>query len=101
MQCQACGASNPTKYVEFHQNIGALIIRFHQSVKGHLCKACIDRFFWRFTLVNMVGGWWGLISFFTTPVFIIMNVVQYAGAAGLPRSDEFGQLRAYEPHMIK
>src|SRR3954470_19114902 len=37
--CQRCGADAPVKFVEFHQNIGALVIRFHSSVKGELCKS--------------------------------------------------------------
>jgi hypothetical protein len=30
--CQACGCVAPTKYVEFYQNIGALVMRYHKSV---------------------------------------------------------------------
>ena len=43
--CQACGVEAPTKYVEFHQNVGALVMRFHKSYKGHMCKSCIHKYF--------------------------------------------------------
>ena len=65
--CQYCGLEAPTKYVEFYQNIGALVMRFPKSVKGNLCKHCINEVFWKFTLIDLVAGWWGVISFFITP----------------------------------
>lgn len=77
MQCQACGARAETRYVEFHQNIGALIMRFSKSVRGDLCKSCIHRYFWELTSINLFLGWWGIISFFVNIAFIINNVVRY------------------------
>jgi hypothetical protein len=43
--CQSCGVEAPTKYVEFYQNIGALFMRFSKSIKGILCKNCINHCF--------------------------------------------------------
>jgi len=43
MICQACGVEAPTKQVEFRQNIGALIMRFHRTIKGQLCKSCVHK----------------------------------------------------------
>jgi hypothetical protein len=81
--CQACGIEAPTRYVEFHQNIGALVIRFRKSVKGHLCKRCIHKHFWKLTGTNLTLGWWGYISVFITPIFVVNNVVRYIGSIGL------------------
>jgi hypothetical protein len=81
--CQCCGVEAPTKYVEFYQNIGALLVRFHKSIKGKLCKSCINKYFWEFTMTNLTLGWWGTISFIMTPFLIINNVIRYLGALKL------------------
>lgn len=77
MICQACGIEAPTKNVEFHQNIGALIMRFSKSIKGNLCKSCIHKHYWQFTAINLLLGWWGMISLIFTPIFLINNFVRY------------------------
>src|SRR6266498_5194516 len=77
MICQACGVEAPTQYVEFHYNIGMLIVRTQKSLKGTLCKTCITKNFREFTLINLLAGWWGVISFFVTPVFLVHNIIQY------------------------
>jgi hypothetical protein len=82
--CQACGIEAPTRRVEFHQNIGALVMRFHQTIKGDLCKSCVHRKFWKVTLVNLTLGWWGVISLLMTPIFIVMNIVRYGSCLGMP-----------------
>ena len=79
MVCKCCGVEAPTKYVEFYQNIGALFVRYHRQVKGNLCKSCISKYFWRFTLINLTLGWWGAISFVLTPFLILNNLVRYLG----------------------
>ena len=82
--CQACGVEAPAKYVEFYQNIGALVVRFNKSIKGDLCKRCIHKHFWEMTLTNVTLGWWGTVSFILTPFLTINNVARYLGALGLP-----------------
>lgn len=81
--CQACGIEAPCKHTEFHQNIGALVVRFSSSIKGNLCKNCIHKHFWKMTAINATLGWWGTISLFLTPVFILNNIIRYIAAAGL------------------
>jgi hypothetical protein len=49
MPCQSCGLEEPTKDVTLYQNIGMLVMRRSQTIKGSLCKPCIDSYFWRFT----------------------------------------------------
>lgn len=82
--CQNCGIEAPTKYVEFYQNIGALVVRFSKSVKGELCKNCISEHFWPFTLVTICVGWLGFISLIITPFFVLNNVGRYLFALSLP-----------------
>ena len=82
--CQACSASAPTKHVTFHQNVGFIILRFPSSISGQLCKACINRYFWKMSLISFLFGWWGVISFFWPLVTLPMNVITYLGALSLP-----------------
>lgn len=59
-------------------------MRFHQTAEGEFCKSCVHKKFWKMTLVNLFLGWWGVISFFVTPVFILLNIVRYALCLGMP-----------------
>jgi hypothetical protein len=81
--CQSCGRSGPTRSVSFHQNVGMLVMRSHRSVNGYLCKFCIDAFFFRMTGITLLFGWWGVISFVTTLLFLPMNVVNWARTIGM------------------
>ena len=80
MICQICGIEAPTTHIELHQNIGALVMRFHRTIKGNLCKTCIDRHFREYTLITLLLGWWGIISFFMTPVILVANISNYIKA---------------------
>ena len=83
MRCQTCGCDAPTKYVNFHQNIGAVVMRFRKEVKGELCKNCIHSYFWKFTLTTLAVGWLGMISMILAPLFIINNIFYYLTALSL------------------
>jgi hypothetical protein len=82
--CQGCGREAPTKYAEYHQNIGALVVRFGKSYKGQLCKQCMHKYFWETSLAPLFLGPWGTISLVLWPIFLINNVVRYLGALPMP-----------------
>jgi hypothetical protein len=84
MRCQACGASAPTKYVAFYQNIGALILRFSKSIQGELCKSCIHKHFWEFTSITLLVGWLGTVSFIIAPFIVLNNIIRYLGCLTMP-----------------
>lgn len=84
MICQICGIEAPTKHVEFHQNIGALVVRFSKSVNGNLCKSCIHKNFWGMTGTTLALGWWGTISLIVTPIFVLNNLGRYLFCLGMP-----------------
>jgi hypothetical protein len=42
-----------------------------------LCKSCVHRYFWHYTLLTAVGGWWGIVTLLLTPVVLLANVFQY------------------------
>ena len=84
MICQDCGVEAATKFVSFHQNIGALVVRFPKSIEGRLCKSCIHKHFWRMTGTTFVLGWWGMISLIVTPIFLLNNIGRYLFCIGMP-----------------
>lgn len=75
--CQFCGAKAPVKYTEYYANIGMILARRELSAKGKMCRNCIDKYFLHYTLTNIFLGWWGIISFFATCIFIINNIIRY------------------------
>lgn len=83
MICQQCGVEAPTKYVSFYQNIGALVVSFHQSVAGYFCKSCIHKHFWSMTGITFFVGWWGTISFIITPFILLNNIGRYVFCLGM------------------
>ncbi len=82
--CQLCGIEAPSRQVQFHQNIGALVMRFHRSTKGKLCKRCVHRKYWKMTGITLGVGWLGTVSIVLAPCLIIANTVQYLKAIGMP-----------------
>ena len=83
MYCQSCGVDAETRHVAFYQNVGVLIVRFTNKAEGQFCKSCIHRFFWSMTTITLFFGWWGVISFFLTPFFILNNLIRYLGCLGM------------------
>lgn len=94
MVCQVCERQVPTRAVSLQLNVGMLIMRSHRAIKGNLCRACTTRFFWEFTLITATLGWWGLISFFLTPIFLVNNGIQLIKGRALPPAPPQWQLAA-------
>jgi hypothetical protein len=42
-----------------------------------LCKSCVHRRFWEYTLLTLVGGWWSFATLVFSPWVIAKNVFQY------------------------
>jgi hypothetical protein len=83
MICQDCGVEATTKYVEFYQNIGLLVVRFPSSIRGSICKSCIHKHFWKMTVTTLFLGWWGMISLIFTPFYLLNNVGRYLFCLGM------------------
>ncbi len=84
MVCQSCHRHGPTRNTWFIQNIGVVVAWFHKTVRGELCRTCIDKYFWEYTLISFFFGWWGIISFFVTCVTIPVNIINYLTSLSLP-----------------
>lgn len=82
--CASCGLQVPTKLVEFQQNIGMIVTRRKARIAGPLCRRCASAYFKSYTLTTVFLGWWGVVSFIVTPVFIVSNVIQFLKARSLP-----------------
>jgi uncharacterized protein DUF4190 len=98
--CQTCGRVGPTQPVTFRQNIGALIMRFYKTIEGQLCAECVRKYFWEMTGITLVGGWWGIVSFFFTPFILITNVVAYVSALSAFRETPVNA-GAYSPAPVR
>jgi hypothetical protein len=83
MICQACGVEAPTRKVFFVQHIGAVLMFFHKRIGGLFCRNCAGKYFSEYTLKTLFLGWWGIISFFATPVVLLINVVNYFRYRGM------------------
>ncbi len=79
-KCRTCGLEGGTKFVKFYYNIGFLVARQWALVEGNLCFNCINRYFWKYTLITFFLGWWGTISFFVTPFILLQNIGRYIWA---------------------
>ncbi len=78
--CQGCGTRAQTRHLTFRQNVGLLVLRYSGTHEGDFCKRCAHDTFWRTTGITAVAGWWGIISFFVTPIFILGNIAEIASA---------------------
>ena len=83
-RCQACGAVAPTRYVEFKQNVGMLVMRRSKTVAGEFCKPCVHQHFWKTTGTTLAVGWLGRISMIVAPIYVVNNVVRYVSVLGMP-----------------
>jgi hypothetical protein len=79
-KCQLCGTVRQTSPITFHRNVGMLVARQTHRLQGNLCKTCIRKKFWDFTVKNLLLGPWGMISLVMTPVYLVTNTVAYVGA---------------------
>ena len=82
--CQECKTPAPTINVSLNRHVGALVLMFHKSLRGSLCRRCIGRSFTEYTLTTLLLGWWGLLSCFITPVVLINNLMVFVRSRFMP-----------------
>ncbi len=76
-QCAFCGQSAADYNLELNQNTGAIIVRYRKCYKGKMCRACAKKTFAKTQVHNLFLGWWGTISFFVTPFYLLANTISY------------------------
>jgi hypothetical protein len=75
--CDLCQQGNPSVHVQLRHNVGLLFMRQVYETEGRLCSACLSRAFRKHQLCNVFLGWWGMISFVMTWVFLFENTRVY------------------------
>jgi hypothetical protein len=88
MSCQVCGRAVPTVRVTLMQNIGMLVARSSKTLAGDVCRDCGMSAFKSMTLTTLFLGWWGVISFVLTPIFLIGNLIAWSSLRSLPARGE-------------
>jgi hypothetical protein len=66
--------------VRLRHNVGLLVMRREHETSGRLCRPCLGKAFRRHQLSNLVLGWWGVLSFVLTWVYLVDNCRVYFGA---------------------
>ena len=78
--CQMCKQMRSVATISFHRNVGMVVARRTYTLRGELCKSCMNRAYREFTWRNFVQGWWGMISLVITPIYFLMNTWSFAAA---------------------
>jgi hypothetical protein len=65
------------------RHIGLIVAFQSADLRGYFCKDCFMKSFWRYTLVTFFFGWWGLVSFFLTPIVLVNNLILLCRSFGL------------------
>jgi hypothetical protein len=89
--CQVCKTPAPTIHVSLNRHVGALVLMFHRSLRGSLCKRCIGRSFTKYTTATLLLGWWGVFSCFITPIVLINNLMVYVRSQFMPPAESTKQ----------
>jgi hypothetical protein len=72
-RCTHCGLQAEVDDVTIMQIVGLVIVFQWKKMGGSWCRRCTDKELVPATLLSMFMGWWGLISFFLTPIFLAVN----------------------------
>ncbi|HYB61759.1 MAG TPA: SH3 domain-containing protein [Methylomirabilota bacterium] len=78
--CQSCGEMRMTKFVAFYRNVGMLFRRQTYTLMGNLCETCVHKHFWKFEVLDVVLGPWGMISAILAPIYFVQNIFSYVAA---------------------
>jgi hypothetical protein len=87
-ECRFYG-STPAASVTFRGHQGIIIIARFLKVPGPFCHDCGIATFRQMTADTLTRGWWGVISFFATPITVVVNLSRRNRVASLgpPRKD--------------
>jgi hypothetical protein len=98
--CRICGCA-PAAKVTFRGHRGLILLMQFLSMSGPFCRDCGLATFRRMTSSTMLQGWWGLASFFITPITILINLVLRYRVANLgPPQRVPGVVGALSPYPL-
>jgi hypothetical protein len=86
--CKLCG-STPAANVTIHEHNGRLVWMVHKTNKGPVCRDCGTALLRHHQNSTLFQGWFGWLSFFITPVTLLLNLRTWrkVNALGPPRRD--------------
>ena len=88
LACKLCG-STPAANMTIHEHNGRLLWMVHKTNKGPFCRDCGTALLRHHQNSTLFQGWFGLFSFFITPVTLLLNLGAWRKVKGLgpPRRD--------------
>ncbi len=88
LACKLCG-STPAANMTIHEHNGRLIWMVHKTNKGPFCRDCGTALLRHHQNSTLFQGWFGIFSFFITPVTLLLNLFTWrkVKALGPPQRD--------------
>ncbi len=88
LSCKLCG-STPAANMTIHEHNGRLLWMVHKTNKGPFCRDCGTALLRHHQNSTLFQGWFGLFSFFITPVTLLLNLGAWrkVKALGPPQRD--------------
>jgi hypothetical protein len=88
LACQLCGSS-PAANMTIHEHNGRVFWMVHKTYKGPFCRDCGMAMFREHQNSTLFQGWFGMFSFFITPITLLLNLVAWERlrALGPPHRD--------------
>jgi hypothetical protein len=86
LACKLCG-STPAANMSIHEHNGRLLWMVHKTNKGPFCRDCGTALLRHHQNNTLFQGWFGLFSFFITPVTLLLNLAAWrkVKALGAPQ----------------
>jgi hypothetical protein len=98
LACQLCG-STPAANMTIHEHNGRILWMVHKTYKGPFCRDCGTAMFREHQNGTLFQGWFGMFSFFITPITLLLNLVAWERlrALGPPQRDPQTKSRIPSP----
>ena len=81
--CETCGCT-PAEFTTFYKHTGLIVLMIFRKEAGMFCRNCGLETYRSMTAATLIQGWWGVFSFFITPVVLLVNLVNRRDVATLP-----------------
>src|SRR5207302_3892224 len=98
LACRLCG-STPAANMSIHEHNGRLLWMVHKTSKGPFCRDCGTAMLRHHRNSTLFQGWFGIFSFFITPVTLLLNLNAWrkVKALGPPQRNPAAQSRIPAP----
>src|ERR1700736_6679381 len=98
LACKLCG-STPAAKMTIHEHNGRLLWMVHKTNKGPFCRDCGTALLRHHQNSTLFQGWFGLFSFFITPITLLLNLAAWrkVKALGPPQRDPTVQSKIPAP----